>query len=297
MKHKNNIKENQQMRTKLMRLVAGAILATLFLPVGAENENGDNLPAGNEQKRGVNYSPNLLTASSRTSTTLGDDIDRHPGGFDFSIPLGKKRHSKGSTDLFMSGVGIGFVSAVGQKAPMDVTMGRSLEINWTEAIGLRYNFNRRNSLELAMGFLWRNYRMTHQYRFQQDAAEVLGVVPYPAGAVPKFSRLHIFQMTFPLMYDLNLKHGWHFVVGPELAVNGGCNSHTRTIKTRYSIDGEKYKEKTTDLRINPVSVNLIASIRFHFIGLYVRYSPCDVIDHNYGPKFQSLSAGFTLWGF
>ena len=180
---------------------------------------------------------------------------------------------------------------------MDVTMGRSLEINWTEAIGLRYNFNRRHSLELGMGFLWRNYRMAHQYRFQQDAAEVLNIVPYPAGAVPKFSRLHIFQMTFPLMYDLNVKHEWHFVVGPELAVNGGHNSHTRTIKTRYSLDGEKYKEKTTDLRINPVTINFVASVRFHFIGLYVRYSPCNVLDTNYGPKFQSLSAGFALWGF
>ena len=138
MKQKNNIKENQQMRTKLMRLVAGAILATLFLPVGAENENGDNLPAGNEQKRGVNYSPNLLTASR--SKTLGDDIDRYPGGFDFSITLGKKhRHRrKGTTELSMGGVGLGFVSALGEPAPMDVSMGRSLEINWTEALALLY---------------------------------------------------------------------------------------------------------------------------------------------------------------
>ena len=276
------------MRTNLMRLVAGAILATLFLPIQAENEKGKYTPI-------MHSSGELLTASRRTG--FSDDTNRYPGGFDFSIPLGKKRHSKGSTDLFMSGVGIGFVSAVGQKAPMDVTMGRSLEINWTEAIGLRYNFNRRNSLELAMGFLWRNYRMTHQYRFQQDAAEVLGVVPYPAGAVPKFSRLHIFQMTFPLIYDLNLRHGWHFVVGPELAVNCGHNSHTRTIKTRYSLDGVKYKDKTTDLRINPVTVNLVASVRFHFIGLYLRYSPCNVLDTNFGPKFQSFSVGLSLWGF
>ena len=280
-----------------MRLVAGAILATLFLPLSAENEDRENPSAGNSLKPELNGNGELQTATRSRGELFGEDTDRYPGGFDFSIPLGKKHHSKGSTDLFMSGLGIGFVSAVGQKAPMDVTMGRSLEINWTEAIGLRYNFNRRNSLELAMGFLWRNYRMTHQYRFQQDAAEVLNVVPYPAGAVPKFSRLHIFQMTFPLMYDHNLKHDWHFVVGPELAVNCGHNKHTRTIKTRYSIDGEKYKEKTTDLRINPVTVNLVASVRFHFIGLYMRYSPCNVLDTNYGPKFQSLSAGITLWGF
>lgn len=283
------------MRTNLMRLVAGTILATLFLSAHAENEDRENPLGVNELRPEFNSSKEILTGSRNRD--FSDDIDRHPGGFDFSIPLGKKRHSKGSTDLFMGGVGIGFVSAVGQKAPMDVTMGRSLEINWTEAIGLRYNFNRRHSLELAMGFLWRNYRMAHQYRFQQDAAEVLNIVPYPAGAVPKFSRLHIFQMTFPLMYDLNVKHDWHFVVGPELAVNGGHNSHTRTIKTRYSLDGEKYKEKTTDLRINPVTINFVASVRFHFIGLYVRYSPCNVLDTNYGPKFQSLSAGFTLWGF
>ncbi|MBQ7180894.1 MAG: leucine-rich repeat domain-containing protein [Bacteroidaceae bacterium] len=40
MKQKNNIKENQQMRTNLMRLVAGAILATLFLPLSAQHPGG-----------------------------------------------------------------------------------------------------------------------------------------------------------------------------------------------------------------------------------------------------------------
>ena len=282
-----------------MRLVAGAILATLILPLSAENENRENPSAGNSLKPELNGNGELLTATRSRGERFDDDIDRYPGGFDFSITLGKKHrhHRKGTTELNMGGVGLGFVSALGEKAPMDVSMGHSLEINWTEAMSIRYNFNRHNSLELGMGFLWRNYRMAHQYRFQQDAAEVLGVVPYPAGAVPKFSRLHIFQMTFPLLYSYNVKPGWSFVIGPELAVNGGHNKHTRTIKTRYSLDGEKYKEKTTDLRINPVSVNLVASIRFRFIGLYVRYSPCDVIDHNYGPKFQSLSTGITLWGF
>ena len=33
------------MKTNLMRLVAGAILATLFLPLGAENENRENQSA------------------------------------------------------------------------------------------------------------------------------------------------------------------------------------------------------------------------------------------------------------
>ncbi|MBO4641883.1 MAG: hypothetical protein J5661_03350 [Bacteroidaceae bacterium] len=267
------------MKRNVKRLVASVIMTTLFLPVMAENE-------GTEDK-------------AKIKESLLEYDDEHPGGFDFSIPLSKHRRGYHEVSLTMSGVGIGFVNSIGGKAPMDISMGRSLEINWTEALGLRYNFNRFNSLEVAFGFLWRNYRMTHQYRFLQDNAAVVTIAPYPDGAVPKFSRLHIFQVTLPLMYShyLNIAPDWNFCIGPELAINGGHHKHTHTLKTCYSIDGEKFKDKTTDIRINPLSINLVAGIRFRAIGIYARYSPCDVLDTNYGPKFQSFSVGLSLWGF
>ena len=259
------------------RLVVSVITATLFLPMMARTEGMESV--------------------SFVKDSLFEDVDKYPGGFDFSISLNNKKNRKNEVALIMSGVGVGFVNSIGEKAPMDISMGRSLEINWTEAMGLRYHFNRRNSLEVAFGFLWRNYRMTHQYRFLQDNAEVVTIAPYPDGAVPKFSRLHIFQMTFPLMYSHYVAPGWNFCIGPELAINGGHNKHSRTLKTCYSLDGERFKEKTNDIRINPVSINFVAGIRFRAFGIYARYSPCDVLDTNYGPKFQSFSVGLSLWGF
>ena len=97
----------------------------------------------------------------------------------------------------------------------------------------------------------------------------------------------------PLGAHVDHQHG--LVTG--FAFNSGINKHTRTLKTRYTLDGERYKDMQRDVHINPTNVNLMATVSWSWIGLYARYTPSSAFDTDYGPKFHSLSVGVMLFGF
>ena len=77
--------------------------------------------------------------------------------------------------------------------------------------------------------------------------------------------------------------------GPVL----NLNTHS-SLKTRYKIDGQKYKDKANDARVNPVTVDFMGIIETPIIDLYLKYSPCNVLKTDYAPKFQSLSLGIYI---
>lgn len=236
------------------------------------------------------------------SVTSDDDQfvdEKFPGGWDFSLSMGSKKSSNRTVGWSLSGggFGVGFVDALGCPEGMSVKMGQSVEFNWSDLIAVKMKFKKRNSVSLGLGLLWRNYRMTDQNRFIQNTDGTIGIEPYPTGANPNFSRLHTFSVTFPLKYRYKWGHGWHLGVGPELAITPSGNKHNRTLKTRYELNGERFKDKSYDVHVNPVTVNLVANINYKGFGFYARWSPNSVLDTNYGPNFTSMSAGFMIMGF
>lgn len=68
-----------------------------------------------------------------------------------------------------------------------------------------------------------------------------------------------------------------------------------SLKTRYKLDGESYKITDNNIHQTPVTVDLQASFQCKIIGIYVKYSPCQILDAAYGPKFSALSAGIVLF--
>ena len=272
------------MNYELKTALACAIMAISLLPAAAQTEK--------------DYKEAYDKAKEKEQKAVR--LEKYPGGFDFSLSLGGNKHSGNGgvhTDLFSSGLGIGFINAVNAPTGMDINMSRSVELSWSNAVGLGVSFHHRHQLTAGIGFLWRNYRMTNQTRFVEDAQGLISLQPYPAGANPNFSRLHVFYTTVPLKYIYRAHHGWKFGLGPEFAFNAGCNKHTHTIKTRYKVSGQKMKDMTRDVHVNSFNMNLMAHVEWKDVGLYVRYSPNNVFDKEYGPEFQSFSVGVMLFGF
>ena len=251
---------------------------------------------------------NVTTVEVNTET--GDSAryveERHPGGFDFSLGFLQARFSKKDSTAYvkkeadgtlciLGGVGVGFTTMLGAPAGMSTNMGSSIEVDWSNLVSLGLKFNRRHSLDLGFGLLWRNWRMTDNQQFVQSADGQISLQPYPTGANPKFSRLHAFMLTMPLTYTYKYKH-WEFTAGPELCFKVPKESYN-SIKTRYTLDGEKMMDYTKNVHFNPVTVNLVASVLFHGLGVYARYSPMDVLASGFGPSFGSLSVGIRLLGW
>lgn len=182
------------------------------------------------------------------------------------------------------------VNALDAPDNMDVDMGASYELMWDNILKFSYHVvPYTTSVSLGFGMTWRNYRMTGRTRFIQEGDNlVLG--DYPEGAEIKFSRLKVFSLTVPLMINQSLGRKVVLSVGPVI----NFNTHG-SLKTRYTLGGEKVKETGKNIHQNRVTVDLMAKLRFRSIGVYAKYSPSDMLNTEFGPKFRSFSTGITLF--
>lgn len=213
--------------------------------------------------------------------------------WDLSLPFGiggkKKNAMDGRAIVKASGFGVGLVSGLNTPEGLSVNMGESWEFQWdifdvVEA----HSANQRWLYGIGFGLNWKNYRMTGNNRFFETGNNIT-IGAYPEGASPKFSRIKVFSLTVP--FNIGYAIDRHFTIDFAPIVN--FNTHA-SMKTRYTLDGEKFKEKTNDVHQQKVTVDFRATLAYDDIGIYVKYSPCNVLKSDFAPKFSGISTGIVL---
>ncbi len=209
------------------------------------------------------------------------------------MPFGKKKdcEKRGNMQFaLIASFSVGFTTAVGAADGVNIPVGPSWEFMWDIAqIQVRPWKERNHYFYTGFGLDWRNYRMTDQNRFVEQPDGRIVATPYPQGSNPDFSRIKVLSLTVPFTYGFfPFKQGLFrgFEIGPVLNFNVYSS-----IKTRYSIDGEKQKDITKGLHRNPVTVDFMVKLQMKYFNIYAKYSPCNVLDTAYGPKFRSVSFG------
>lgn len=110
----------------------------------------------------------------------------------------------------------------------------------------------------------------------------------PEGTSPKFSRIKVYSLNFPIRYQYQARN-FGFSLGPILNFNAYAS-----IKTKYKLDGDKKKEMAKNIHPTPITVDFMGTISTPIMDFYVKYSPCNVLQSDYGLKFKSLSIGFMF---
>lgn len=218
-------------------------------------------------------------------------IEKHTKDWDFNIPFVKKempvrRHRN---EARLGGLGIGWVTALNAPEGMNVDMGASYEFMGPRLEWRYYPNYTGLSFSWGVGVNWKNYRMTGLTRFVKEDNQVK-LADYPEGAEVKFSRLKVFSWTMPFLLNYDITRKIDFSVGPVI----NFNTHA-SLKTRYTLDGKKVKETAKDLHQSRVTVDLLATFGVGSIGIYAKYSPCKVLNTDFGPDFRGFSAGMTIW--
>ena len=230
------------------------------------------------------YSQRMEVDSTAAFITKEKNAD-----WDFTIPFINKKDEKHRMDLCVGGFGFGLVNALDAPDEMDVDMGASYELSLDQFFRFNYNLLPSTSVSAGFGMTWRNYRMTGRTRFIKEGDNlVLG--NYPEGADIKFSRLKVFSLTVPFMINQWLGKQIVLSVGPVV----NFNTHA-SLKTRYTLNGEKVKETDKNIHQNKMTIDLMAKLRFGSLGVYAKYSPSDMLNTEFGPKFRSFSTGITLF--
>lgn len=209
-------------------------------------------------------------------------------GLDFTLPFLRPEGQRGKSYFSMGGVGFGFVNALGAPDPMNVNMAASYEV-FADLLTYGRYVGPHADLSIGFGINWRNYRMNGRTRFVMNGG-CIGLSPYPDGADIDFSRIKVFSLTFPFRYTQHLSKHFTYSLAAILNVNTYAS-----LKTHYTLDGEKHHSVFKDIRQTPVTVDFMGQVQFHSVGLYVKYSPCRMLNTDFGPDFSHLSAGITLF--
>jgi hypothetical protein len=245
---------------------------------------------GRQGEPNFHYNQTVVLAQDEVTVTRESRTDI----IEFNIPFSKKkkkehpyRHS--FCEVNMRGFGVGFVDALDTPEGMSVDMGASYElmvpsiIEWAWYPGPS-SFN----LSIGIGLNWKNYRMTDRNRFIPEGNDIV-IGPYPEGAAIEFSRLKVFSWMVPMMMSYEFNDWLELRLGPVVNINTKA-----TLKTRYSLEGKGKKETHNLQHYNRLTVDLMGAISINNLAYYVKYSPCEVLDIDYGPNFKGISTGLIL---
>lgn len=241
---------------------------------------------GKKGDPGFTYQSKIeLTDSNYTSTSA---INSH----DFSYSIGplKKCSNSDERDDVTGNFFVGFNGAPGMPQAADVKLFRSWEIGFTFSYNFWKPYTKKAPFYFSagVGLFWRSWRIKDGNMFMKNDNGNNVITTFPEGTSPKFSRIKVLSVSFPL-----LAHYWTkaatFAFGPVVNLNVKSS-----IKNKWETDGVEQKQYFNDIHVNPVTVDFICMIKFSNIGVYGKYSPCSMLDGKYGLKYKTFSFGLYL---
>lgn len=255
-----------------------------------------------ESPRGVNY--NVLGAASDSAMVFNYTQHYSPDArvrtrqsrsfhfYSISYPAGL---GNSRWDIFTAGLGLGMVSAPGAPAGMQLELGKSFEINWLNAIGVRYRTPWNANVSLGMGFAWRNYRSTTALARMVPHDGNVCFEPWAEGSNGHHTAIKVFSMQFPLLYT---QFAGVDILGSNLLFSAGAVLGVSTyasVKNGWTDQsGQAVRECFHGVGQRKVTVDFLGVAGTHLVGVYVRYSPQSVLTGEISPRFSSLSFGLML---
>ncbi len=144
----------------------------------------------------------------------------------------------------------------------------------------------------GLGVSWKNLSLDGNTRFVEKDGITL-VEPAPAEISYKKSRLRVFNVNMPLVFEFQTNkrcHNLFFSAG----VVAGVNLFRSQKLKYYDAKGEKVKEYDRGLNVSRLSFEWIAQAGVGTFGIFVKYSPLSLFENDKGPYVQTASLGLRL---
>lgn len=155
---------------------------------------------------------------------------------------------------------------------------------------LQYDYTPKKRLQtysVGLGFTARGYGLRDDQMFNKDADGITGLSLYPENTANRRSRISVYSLSIPFFFTQKFGQKSHvkLTLGPVLNINGG------SINSYFEKDDRDYDYTIHKIGIRPVTVDLMAVLRYYGVGLYFKYSPMSVLKSGRGPQFHALSLG------
>lgn len=221
--------------------------------------------------------------------------------FIVSIPdIFKPKAKRRTTRTHWSGFGVGF-SNLPEGFNFDGEMGSILNVSRSLQYNLNFSeasFNLGKSNVRAVVGMGIQFNSIH---FQNNKAievnDYKSVITTTAvGAEYNNSRLHVTNLTFPLLLETAFPIGNH---SSHIFVNGGVVLKAKTASSSKVWRDVDRKERKTeipgDLNLRPVTFDILVQAGVDNYGVFASYSPLNLFLNNKGPKGNQTTIGFQLY--
>ena len=214
--------------------------------------------------------------------------------WDFNILFGKKKKeqeesNKWQKELGILGLAMGWVATPGMPDGLKAKMSKSAEF-YLDILNVNFQ-RRRHALAIHTGIYTAS--LCHegkQLRYGKNASHGLASEAYPVGSDPKFSRLFLTTNYLSFSYRYTFCHDWF--VGLRTNLHYAWRAKVRS---EYSLNGRDFMEKMKNIRTNRVSADIIGQVGKDYVGLYVKYNPCRILQDATGSDdSRRIAIGFTL---
>ena len=212
-----------------------------------------------------------------------------------TINIPKPGWNRQSFDPHWAGLGIGFAdfSNGGDSDDIPLRSSKSLEYNlnvFERAFPISQHY--RWAIVTGAGMRWTRYRIKGNRHFE-EIDDYTGLVEAPENRIYKKSKLGITSITIPLLLEWQNPKGRLFFSAGAVGIIKTWSSSKIEYTERES--RKKHKEKVDGgMTLRPVTMDLLAQAGTKHWGIYLKYSPISLFEHNKGPELYPVGVGI-IW--
>lgn len=219
-----------------------------------------------------------------------------------NIPfLNKPIKKKGKMEPHWAGLGWGFANfmdgdfVLNNVGGVSLKSERSNEFYFNPIEKIVPIIGNNVGITTGLGLNWRNYHLDMNQHLMEDVDNVTRPQNAPTGINYTYSRLRVFSLTVPVLFEFQHKLGTKHLFFMSAGVVGGVNTSS-SYRVKYIENGDDKinKVESKDLNIAPLTLDYMAQIGYGTWSVYAKYSPFDLFQSQKGPKVQPVSLGATI---
>lgn len=248
----------------------------------------------------VTITDDSLNSEASGESTYQTDYEEWTIKETFNLPLLNLVSSKSNEhwkamkhEKFVShicGFNVGFSNALNTDNNFNTNMGRSVELGFIFC-EQSVPFSHIAGMTMGLGLNWRNYKIDDNYWMRKNGGYVT-VERLPEEFDLKYSKLRIFSINLPMVFELQQKggDGFYGYVGAQ----GDFRLAKRIVNKYNDENGNSRKNTAKHVRTLPVGCDLIAQVGYKDLAIYGKYSVTKLFEKGRGPIDNAITVGAKL---
>jgi len=225
---------------------------------------------GQKDNEDYSYTYTVQHASNDTVHTTSD--------WELNFPFKKSNNKEYHWSIVCSGLYIG----AGLGTSYDLVNN---SFNWglLNLASLNYNTLHGQQFSIGVGYDNKRFSLKRPNCFVMDEeTNIVGIESYPEGTVDRSSIISVRTIQFPLQFQQFFGKKFHVTLGGTMNWNvyAKCNTHYKVNKTHHDVSYRGIKQ-------NKLTFDVYGALSYNRIGIYCRYSPCNVFKKGYGPEIKN----------